>query len=272
MQNCELCAFKNPKATATAVIIRDNKVLLLKRNEEPFKGMWDFPGGYLNENEKPEVAIARELSEELGVMAEKIELIDTVNGTATWRLQHFPIVSFCYLVDIGGQEINLDTKENSEFAWVDLKELDSKNVAFNSNQLLADKIKWLFTIDFDRVKYLINELDSSAVVKEYNYYKAILEGTLAKIYEEGKLVGMGWYFPRQTLLRKQAVVEDMIVDNEYRGRGIGRKILQNLIELAKNEGIEVMELTTNPKRVAANELYKSEGFELHPTNHYLLKL
>ena len=80
---------------------------------------------------------------------------------------------------------------------------------------------------------------------------------------------MGWYFKRQTALRCQAVIEDMIVDQEYRGRGLGLKVMEKLISKAKSEGIEVLELTTNPKRIAANELYKKVGFNLHPTNHYL---
>ena len=83
---------------------------------------------------------------------------------------------------------------------------------------------------------------------------------------------MGWIFPRTTLLRKQAVIEDMIVDEKHRGKGYGRTILKNLICWAENNGIEVIELTTNPKREAANALYKSEGFQLHETNHYLLNL
>ena len=83
---------------------------------------------------------------------------------------------------------------------------------------------------------------------------------------------MGWIFPRQTMLRNQAVVEDMIVDESQRGKGLGEKILRNLIDWAKKEGVEVVELTTNPKRVAANSLYQKVGFKLHPTNHYLLNL
>ena len=91
-------------------------------------------------------------------------------------------------------------------------------------------------------------------------------------YDKNKLIGMGWIFPRQTLLRRQAVVEDMIVDESQRGKGLGEKILRDLIKWAKKEGIEVIELTTNPKRLAANALYKKVGFKLHETNHYLLNL
>ena len=128
-------------------------------------------------------------------------------------------------------------------------------------------------INFLEVKNLVSQLDSLASVDETKWGEAVKNGFVATEYnDEGKLIGFGWIFPRQTLLRKQAVVEDMIIDNTYRGTGLGRKILQKLIKWARENDVEVVELTTNPKRVAANELYKSEGFKLHETNHYLLKL
>ena len=64
----------------------------------------------------------------------------------------------------------------------------------------------------------------------------------------------------------------MIVDERHRGKGLGEKILLDLIRWAKNNGVEVVELTTNPKRLAANALYQKVGFKLHETNHYLLNL
>lgn len=128
-------------------------------------------------------------------------------------------------------------------------------------------------INFNEVKNLIQQLDSSADTSLAKWEEAQKNGYVATEYnKEGKLIGFGWIFPRQTLLRKQAVVEDMIVDNAYRGTGLGRKILRKLILWAKENGVEVVELTTNSKRVSANELYKSEGFKLHETNHYLLKI
>ena len=122
------------------------------------------------------------------------------------------------------------------------------------------------------MKELVTQLDPSATVNEDSLYKAILNGYISKIELDGELAGMGWIFPRQTLLRKQAVVEDMIVNEKFRGQGLGEKILLDLIEWARKQGVEVIELTTNPKRVAANSLYQKVGFKLHPTNHYLLKL
>lgn len=127
-------------------------------------------------------------------------------------------------------------------------------------------------LDINRIKELVFQLDPTAEVSEKNLREAMNNGHLATEYDGDKLIGMGWIFPRQTMLRKQAVVEDMIVDENYRGKGLGRKILKELIKWAKEQGVEIVDLTTNSKRVAANELYKSEGFKLHETNHYLLKL
>jgi 8-oxo-dGTP pyrophosphatase MutT (NUDIX family) len=266
--DCLLCSFENPKPCATAIIIKDQKVLVAKRNEEPFKGKWDFVGGYVGKNETTEEALAREIREELGVKA-TFTYIDTFAGTATYKDFVYPVINFAYLTQLSGT-IKLNKKENSKLEWVPLKSL--KTIAFDSNQKILKHLKKNFAYDLTRVRQLVSQLDSTAIVDEQSLYKAMLGGYVSKIEKRGKLLGMGWIFPRQTLLRKQAVVEDMIVDEAERGHGYGEKILLDLIAWAKSQGVEVVELTTNPKRLAANALYQKVGFKLHETNHYLLKL
>lgn len=269
--NCEICAFNNPKPTVTAIVIKDNKLLLLKRNQEPFFNQWDLPGGYMaGDQESPEEALKREIKEEFRIDDIKLTFIKSITGLSQWKNKHYATLNNFYLAEISG-EINLN-EENSEFAYVDLKDVNPKEIAFDSNQKMVAWLKENFIFDLGRIKELINQLDASAVLNEQYLYRATLNGFISKIYDGEKLIGMGWIFPRQTLLRKQAVVEDMIVDNAYRGKGYGQKILLNLLDWAKKEGIEVVELTTNPQRIAANELYKKVGFILHPTNHYLYKI
>ncbi len=129
-----------------------------------------------------------------------------------------------------------------------------------------------YTFPIDEVRALVFQMDPTAVVKKQSLHEAQLNGYVSTVKDGEKLVGMGWIFPRQTLLRKQAVIEDMVVDEAYRGRGYGEKILSDLITWAKNNAIEVIELTTHPGRIAANSLYKKSGFVLHETNHYLLDM
>lgn len=268
---CNLCKFNNPKGTATAIIIKDNKVLCLVRNEDPFKGCLDFPGGYMNSWETPIETVIREVQEELGINPYGTTYMQAVPGTAEYKGKSFAILSHFFLVDIGNQEIKLN-KENSLAVWVPIKEVGNKAIAFDSNVSMAVHLEKKFSFDLSRVKELVKQLDASAKFDEQRLYKAILDGHIAQVHADGTLVGMGWIFPRNTMLRNQAVVEDMIVDNAYRGKGYGEVILDELLKWADLEGMEMVELTTNPKRIAAHGLYEKRGFKLHPTDHMLLKL
>ena len=263
-----MCDFKNPKATVTAIIIKDNSILLLKRNHQPNKGDWDLPGGYMEEKENHVQALKRELKEELGIEYKSAFFIDALMGENSFKDKRFPVISFVFLVDIGQENIKL-SEENSEYRFFKLKDFDSNILPINDVKDAVIMAKKKFTLDLERVKELVGQLDSSAQANEQSIYQAILNGYLAKKYDNDKLIGMGWIFPRQTLLRKQAVIEDMIVDQDYRKRGLGKELMDKLVSWAKEQRIEMIELTSNPKREAANGLYQNYGFKLHPTNHYL---
>ena len=70
----------------------------------------------------------------------------------------------------------------------------------------------------------------------------------------------------------KAWIEDVVVDEEYRGYGFGRMLVAHAIDYCRSQGIETMYLTSNPKRVAANGLYQSIGFERKETNMYKMNL
>lgn len=70
----------------------------------------------------------------------------------------------------------------------------------------------------------------------------------------------------------RSIIEDVIVDEGMRRRGIGEALMQRAIELAREAGAEGVTLTSNPGREAANKLYQSMGFELRKTNPYFYKL
>lgn len=268
-RDCELCKFNNPRGTATAIVIRDGKLLMMKRNQEPFIGTWDLPGGFMSAGETPEETIRREIKEELGTDA-VLDFVGWFPGNHIWKGQEYAILDHAFLAELKG-EITLN-EENSEYAWRDIETIDPSQTALSSNQAILRYVKEKFGVDYPTFVRLIAQLDSTTRVREINLYRSMLNGYMTKKVVEGRLVGVGWIFPRRTLSRKQAVVEDMIVDESERGKGYGKEILLDLMGWAKENGVEVIELTTNPKRVAANELYKRVGFELHPTNHYLYKV
>ncbi len=69
-----------------------------------------------------------------------------------------------------------------------------------------------------------------------------------------------------------AMVEDVVVDSNYRGLGIGQMLTQKMIDVAKAKRAKHISLTTNPKREAANAMYKKIGFFLKETNYYRINL
>lgn len=63
--------YPRPAFTVDAVVFRDvpdgREVLLIRRGQEPFRGMWALPGGFVDEMEPPLTAVRRELAEETGL-------------------------------------------------------------------------------------------------------------------------------------------------------------------------------------------------------------
>jgi len=70
----------------------------------------------------------------------------------------------------------------------------------------------------------------------------------------------------------RSIIEDVIVDESARRRGIGEALVRYAIDLAREAGADGVSLTSNPQREAANQLYQSMGFELRKTNPYFYKL
>ncbi len=68
-----------PKAGSGAAIVRDGRILLLKRVKTPEAGCWSLPGGKIDEGEPYETAIYREVEEELGIRLTDTQLLCVVN-------------------------------------------------------------------------------------------------------------------------------------------------------------------------------------------------
>ena len=67
-------------------------------------------------------------------------------------------------------------------------------------------------------------------------------------------------------------IEDVVVVEHFRGKGIGRELTQRLIEEARAMSMRHVDLTSNPSRTAANQLYRSMGFQQWETNVYRFNL
>lgn len=90
--------------------------------------------------------------------------------------------------------------------------------------------------------------------------------------EDGKIVGMATLVTFHALTGKRARLEDVVVSNKYRRRGIGTSMCEKTISVANGQNVVAIDLTSTPSRKAANALYKSIGFVQGKTNVYRLTL
>lgn len=70
----------------------------------------------------------------------------------------------------------------------------------------------------------------------------------------------------------RSIVEDLVVAEEYRGRGIAKALLLSAIDLARGMGANGVALTSHPGRIEANQLYTRMGFKKRETNAYIFPL
>jgi ADP-ribose pyrophosphatase YjhB (NUDIX family) len=76
---CGLSVYASPAPTASAIVLDDEgQLLLAQRADEPGEGLWDLPGGFMDEGEDPLETVRRELREEAGVDVELEEFVGAV--------------------------------------------------------------------------------------------------------------------------------------------------------------------------------------------------
>lgn len=121
--NCGFVHYENPTPTVQAWIDRDGSYLALRRDEEPLKGKWNMPGGFVEVGERGEEAIIREVREETGLEVEVIELIGIFDSTYGSGEDAKPIFDVAFHCRITGETDELDvSEESSEARWFPLAE------------------------------------------------------------------------------------------------------------------------------------------------------
>jgi ribosomal protein S18 acetylase RimI-like enzyme len=66
----------------------------------------------------------------------------------------------------------------------------------------------------------------------------------------------------------RAWIEDVVVDGDARGRGVGEALNRHALDVARHAGARTVDLTSRPSREAANRLYARIGFQQRSTNVY----
>jgi ribosomal protein S18 acetylase RimI-like enzyme len=85
---------------------------------------------------------------------------------------------------------------------------------------------------------------------------------------EGRIVGALTLVVFRIPTGIRAWIEDVVVDESMRGRGVGEALSREAMRLAIARGARTVELTSRPSREAANRLYQRLGFRLRESNVY----
>jgi len=121
------------------------------------------------------------------------------------------------------------------------------------------------------IQALMQELTSSITVTAEMLQIAVLSDNthFFAMIEDGRIVGCASLCVFNSPTGRKASVEDVVVLSSLCGKGYGKKLMEHVIDYAKNELAPIeLHLTSNPKRVSANALYKAVGFEQRETNVY----
>lgn len=100
--NCRFIHFQDSKVAAAVLVKDGSRVLLVRRVNEPFRGMWTLPAGFVNGSEDPAEAAARECLEETGLIVRVSHVHDVIAGREHERGADFIIV---YIAEVIGGEM-----------------------------------------------------------------------------------------------------------------------------------------------------------------------
>jgi len=117
------------------ILIRNNKCLIGEISNRP--GVWDIPGGRVNVDEIGEVALRREIKEELGL--HDFEIIDVVDYDVWYtKNSHIPVCAIANLIKNDIDEIKI-SNEHLRFEWITEDEIDDYNFVWPSAKKMLKK-------------------------------------------------------------------------------------------------------------------------------------
>jgi 8-oxo-dGTP diphosphatase len=165
------------------------KVLLIQRNNEPFKGKWALVGGALYNNETLEEGMMREIKEKTNI--DVIQLIPSKNYSEVNRSPIMRMIAISYIGIIDVKKANLITKtlKTDNAIWFSID--DIPEMAYDHNDILSDAIAFLKRKIVSSV--ILKDLypDGFTLPEIQKVYDAILDKQLDRRNFRKKMLGLG---------------------------------------------------------------------------------
>lgn len=127
--------YRNPALTVDSIIISENKVVLIKRLNNPYKDSWALPGGFVEYGESVEDATVREAKEETGLDICLDKLIGVYSDPDRDPRGHTVTVAYKCSIAGGNLKSSSDAKEAKFFTIDEIKDV---KLAFDHEIILKD--------------------------------------------------------------------------------------------------------------------------------------
>ena len=276
-----------PKVGICVLLKFENKVLLGKRKGSHGEGFWAPPGGHLEFGETPEETATRECQEETGLTPVNLRFLTSSNDFFEKENKHY--ITLAFEAYANSKEVKLlEPQKCEEWKW------------FSWNELPEPLFKPFQKIVKQNLKpsFLKREISHELILEEAcekdleDIVKLLHEDTLGKTrekqssllpYKEAfKSIQRDPHNHLFVLKKKNEVIgtlqltfidnmtfagarrtqiEGVRIKENARGEGLGKKLFETIIEIAKNQNAKIIQLTSNRERKKALDFYKSLGFE-----------
>jgi ribosomal protein S18 acetylase RimI-like enzyme len=128
---------------------------------------------------------------------------------------------------------------------------------------------------YEAVLKLLPQLDPDISLPSKDLFQNMLSSEGISFFiaenEAGEIGGMLTLVSYLNVTGKKFWIEDVVVDNAFRGQGLGEQLIIAALEHAVTVGAKEVKLTSRPFREAANQLYLKMGFVRYETNVYKYK-
>ena len=128
-----------PMVGVGAVVIKDGKILVVKRAFEPGAGKWSVPGGLVELGEKLSEACARETEEETGLKVEALELIDVydmIDNDEKGKIRYHYVLADYLAKPVGGLEKT--SVEVTDMKWVTYEQAKAMDLTRTARKALEE--------------------------------------------------------------------------------------------------------------------------------------
>ena len=121
------------------------------------------------------------------------------------------------------------------------------------------------------INNLLSQLSDSVHTITEEELNSLISSSQSRLFVmecDNQFIGMVTLCLYQCPTGWKAWIEDVVVDQDYRGKGYGKVMVKKAMEECRRLGNVTLMLTSRPSRIVANQLYQSLGFEKRETNVY----